>query len=72
MKNAIKPLAKNILTPLGLTATASAADVGIHKNILGSGHRHSSSFVLFRPSSGPKTTLINLSILKSLEDFGLL
>ena len=31
IKNVIKPLAKSILIPLGLTAAASAADVGIHK-----------------------------------------
>ena len=31
MKNVIKSLAKSILTPLGLTAGASAADAGIHK-----------------------------------------
>ena len=31
MKNAIKPLAKSVLIPLGLAAAASAADVGIHK-----------------------------------------
>ena len=30
IKNVIKPLAKNILISLGLTAAASAADVGIH------------------------------------------
>ena len=30
MKSVIKPLAKNLLIPLGLTATASAADAGIH------------------------------------------
>ena len=29
--NVIKPLAKSVLIPLGLTATASAADAGIHK-----------------------------------------
>ena len=34
--NVIKPLAKNVLIPLGLTA--SVADEGIHKKILGSGH----------------------------------
>ena len=39
MKNVIKPLAKSVLIPLGLTAAASAADAGIHKKILGSGHR---------------------------------
>ena len=38
IKNVIKPLAKSVLIPLGLTAAASAADAGIHKKILGSGH----------------------------------
>ena len=31
MKNVIQPLAKSVLTPLWLTAAASAADAGIHK-----------------------------------------
>ena len=31
MKNEIKPLAKSVLIPLGLSASASAADAGIHK-----------------------------------------
>ena len=39
----IKPLAKSVLIPLGLIAAAPAADAGIHKKILGSGRRHSSS-----------------------------
>ena len=30
MKNVIKPLAKSVLIPLGLTAAASAADARIH------------------------------------------
>ena len=38
IKNIIKPLAKSVLIPLGLTAAASAADAGIHKKILGSGN----------------------------------
>ena len=37
MKNVLKPLAKSILIPLGLTAAASAADAAIHKKIFGSG-----------------------------------
>ena len=37
MKNVVKPLAKSVLMPLGLTAAASAADKGIHKKILKSG-----------------------------------
>ena len=65
IKHVMKPLAKSVLIPLGLTAAALAADAGIHKKeILGSGH----------------TTLIILNneiediikILKSLEDSGLL
>ena len=43
IKNVIKPLAKSILIPLGLTAPALAADVGIHKKILGSGRPTSSA-----------------------------
>ena len=31
IKNVIKPLTKSVLTPLGLTAAAAAADAGIHK-----------------------------------------
>ena len=31
IKNVIKPLAKSVLIPLGLTASASEADAGIHK-----------------------------------------
>ena len=37
MENVVKPLAKSVLIPLGLTAAASTADTGIHKKILGSG-----------------------------------
>ena len=31
MKSVIKPLAKSVLVPLGLTAAASAADAGMQK-----------------------------------------
>ena len=48
----IKSLAKSVLIPLGLTVAASEADAGIHKKILRSGRRHSSSSV------SHKTTLI--------------
>ena len=34
MKNFIKPLAKSVLIPLGLTAAASAADAAIQKKNL--------------------------------------
>ena len=43
----IKPLAKSALIHLGLTAEASAADAGMHKNVLGSGRP--SSYVLRPP-----------------------
>ena len=33
IKNLIKPLAKSVLIPLGLTAAAATADAGIHKKI---------------------------------------
>ena len=35
ISNVIKPLAKSVLIPLGLTAAASAADAGIHKKNIG-------------------------------------
>ena len=65
ISNVIKPLAKSVLVPLGLTAAASVADPGIHKKILGSGN---------------KTTLIIsndeiegiIKVVKSLVDSGLL
>ena len=37
IKTVIKPLAKRVLIPLGLTASASAANAGIQKKIYGSG-----------------------------------
>ena len=37
MKNVLKPQAKSVMIPLGLTASASAPDAGIYKQILGSG-----------------------------------
>ena len=46
MKSVIKPLAKNVLIPLGLTAAASAADAGIHKKILGSGHNNNTTLII--------------------------
>ena len=36
--NVLKPLAKNVLISLGLTATASATDEAIHKKVFGSGN----------------------------------
>ena len=43
IKNAMKPLAKSVFNPLGLTAAAPEADAKIHNKILGSGYHPSSS-----------------------------
>ena len=69
IKNVIKPLAKSVLIPLGLTAAASAADAGIHKKILGSGHNHPSSTTLIISNNEMEDII---KIVKSLEDSGLL
>ena len=45
LKSVIKPLAKSVLVPLGLTA-ASAADAGIHKKILRSGHNNNATLII--------------------------
>ena len=70
MKNVIKPLAKTVFIPLGLTAAASAADVVIHTKILGSGYRPSSSVsyintILIISNDGMKYII---KIVKSLQD----
>ena len=62
MKSVIKPLAKSVLIPLGLTAAVSAADAGIHKKILGSGHNNNTNDEMDDI----------LKIIKSLEDSGVL
>ena len=46
LKSVIKPLAKSVLLPLGLTAATPAADAGIHKKILGSGHNNNNNTTL--------------------------
>ena len=66
IKNVIKPLAKSVLIPLGLTAAAPTADAGIHKKILGSGHNNTTLII-----SNDEMDDI-LKIVKSLEDSGVL
>ena len=66
IKNVIKPSAKSVLIPLGLTAAASAADAGIHKKILGSGHNNTTLII----SNDEIEDIIKIG--KSLEDCGLL
>ena len=63
MKNALKPLAKSVLIPLGLTTAASATDAGIHKKIIGSG-----TATLIISNDAMK----DIKIVKYLEDSGLL
>ena len=66
-KSVIKPLAKSVLIPVGLTAAASAADAGIHKKILGSGN---SNNTILRISNNEMDDI--LKIVKSLEYSGVL
>ena len=65
IKNVIASLAKSVLIPLGLTSAASAADAGIHKQILGSGNN--TTLIM---SNNDLEDLIK--IVKSLEDSDLL
>ena len=62
MKNVLKPLAKSVLIPLGLTAAASATDAAIHKKIIGSG------FTTLIISNEEVNDI--LKIIKSLEESG--
>ena len=66
IKNVIKPLAKSVLIPLGLTAAASAVDAGIHKKILVSGTTATTLII----SNNEIENIIK--IVKSFEDSGLL
>ena len=62
--NILKPLAKSVLIPLGLTAAASLTDAAIHKKMFGSG------FTKLIISNEEMEDIIK--IVKSLKDFGLL
>ena len=68
ISNMIKPLAKSVLIPLGLTAAASAADAGIHKKILGSGNTTTTTTLIILNNEMEDI----IKIVKSLEDSGLL
>ena len=67
LKSVIKPLAKSALVPLGLTAAVSAADDGIHKKILGSGHNNNTILIIQKDEMDDI-----LKVVKSLEDSGVL
>ena len=64
MKNVLKPLAKSVLIPSGLTAAASATDTAIHKTMFGSGN-----MTLMISNEEMNDTM---KIVKSLEESGLL
>ena len=64
MKNLMKPLAKSVLIPIGLSAASPAADSEIHKKILRSG---TTTLII----SNDETEDI-IDTVKSLEDSGLL
>ena len=64
MKNVLKPLAKRVLIPLGLTVAASATDAAIHKKMFGSGNT-----TLKIPNEEMNDIL---KIVKSIEESGLL
>ena len=62
--NVLKPLVKIVLIPLGLTATASATDAAILKNMSGSG---TTTLMIFNEEMNDI-----MKIIKSLEESGLL
>ena len=67
MKNVIKPLAKSVLIPLGLTAVASATDARINEKILGSGNNNNTILIISNDEMKTITETV-----KSLEDSSLL
>ena len=64
IKDVIKPLAKSVLIPLGLTAAASTSDAGIHKKILSS---ETTTLIISNDEMGDITKIV-----KALKDSGLL
>ena len=80
IENVLKPLAKSVLIPLGLTAAASATCAAIHKKMFGFGC-HPSDLASRQSDFAPRNTTLILSneemndimkIVKSLEESGLL
>ena len=65
VKNVIKPSAKGVLFPLGLTGAASAGDAGIHKKI--SESVHNTTLIISNDEVND-----NIKIVESLENSGLL
>ena len=65
MKNVLKPLAKTVSIPLGLTSAASATDAAVHKKMFGFGNM---TLITSNEEMNDIMKIIN----KSLEDIGLL
>ena len=65
----IKPLAKSVLISLGLTTAGSAADAGVHKKILGSGHNNNNTTLIISIEYELEDII---RIVTSLEDSSLL
>ena len=64
IENVLKPSAKSVLLPFGLTAASSATDAAIHKKMFGSG------FATLLISNEEMEDI--MKIRKSLEDSGLI
>ena len=62
--NILKPVPKNVLIPLGLTAAVSATDVAIHKKMFGS---DATTLIIFNEEMNDI-----VKIVKSFEEPGLL
>ena len=58
MENVLKPLAKSVLIPLGLTAAALATATAIHKKMFGSGRCLSNLALLRLDLASRMTTLV--------------
>ena len=80
MKNVLKPLAKSLSIPLGLTKAASATDAAIHKKIFGS-RRPPLDLTSYHSNLASRMTTLIISndekndiikIVKSLEESRLL
>ena len=74
MKNVLKPLAKSVLIPLGLTAAAaaSAADAAIHKKMFGSGHPSCLALRTTTLIISNEEINVIMRIVRSLKESGLL
>ena len=64
MKDVLKPLAKSVLIPLGITTATSATDAAIHKKLFGSGN---TILIITKEEINDIKKIVNL-----LEESGLL